>query len=165
MLRWLRRNRIWFYSSVALRFYSVSKRYDATRCSAQRHIVNQALGSPARGTDLGYVNLQFLPARKINCIMHRRGLGVLNIIRIHWSTTKPTAPNCCTHQAYKMYVHPKSEVIHPQKSGDAHMQKHVCVHTKLCICSCICMYVYMHACAYKRTCTWVTIHTYARTYI
>ena len=40
---WLRRNRIWFYSSIALRFYSVSKRHDATRRSAQRHIVNQAL--------------------------------------------------------------------------------------------------------------------------
>ena len=27
---------------VALRFYSISKRHDATRRSAQRHIVNQA---------------------------------------------------------------------------------------------------------------------------
>ena len=34
---------IYTYSSIALRFYSVSKRHDATRCSAQRHIVNQPL--------------------------------------------------------------------------------------------------------------------------
>ena len=41
MLHWLRRNRIWFYSSVALHFYSISKRHDATRRSAQHHIVNE----------------------------------------------------------------------------------------------------------------------------